>query len=203
MVCDQQGFQTTSELWTGSLFRERGVEAILGSHVSRVEEGVISYEILDGTTHTLAFDFAMLLSPCGGQPLLAYDREGVDITSEMFAPSGFMKVDAGYAPPPTPPPWQGWGPPCSRDPWGARPARALGQAHAPLPVPLQGQGPPGLAADSGVTMSETPDSTLADLSRSPMPTRRTLARRKNVVLQFFRFVSFDLRILRMVSKAHH
>lgn len=30
MVFDQQGFQTTSSLWTGSLFRERNVEAILG-----------------------------------------------------------------------------------------------------------------------------------------------------------------------------
>lgn len=38
MVFDQQGFQTTSELWTGSLFRERGVEAILGAHVSKVED---------------------------------------------------------------------------------------------------------------------------------------------------------------------
>ena len=44
MVFDQQGFQTTSELWTGSLFRERGVEAILGAHVSKVEDGLIHYE---------------------------------------------------------------------------------------------------------------------------------------------------------------
>jgi hypothetical protein len=52
-------------------------------------------------------------------------------------------------------------------------------------------------------MSETPASTVADLSRLPMPTRRTIARRQNLVLQFFRFVSFDLRILRMVAKGHH
>ena len=86
MVFDQQGFQTTSELWTGSLFRERGVEAILGAHVSKVEEGLIHYETLDGTTHTLEFDFAMLIPPFGGVPLKAYDADGADITAEIFAP---------------------------------------------------------------------------------------------------------------------
>lgn len=97
MVFDQQGFQTTSELWTGSLFRERGVEAILGAHVSKVEEGLIHYETLDGSTHTLAFDFAMLIPPFGGVPLAAYDADDNDITAELFAPSGFMKVDADYS----------------------------------------------------------------------------------------------------------
>ena len=104
MVFDQQGFQTTSELWTGSLFRERGVEAILGAHVSKVEERVISYETLEGSTHTLEFDFAMLIPPFGGVPLKAYDADGADITAEVFAPSGFMKVDADY----TAKPYEEW-----------------------------------------------------------------------------------------------
>ena len=96
MVFDQQGFQTTSELWTGSLFRERGVEAILGAHVSKVEDGLIHYETLDGAAHTIGFDFAMLIPPFGGVPLKAFDADGADITAELFAPSGFMKVDADY-----------------------------------------------------------------------------------------------------------
>jgi sulfide:quinone oxidoreductase len=96
MVFDQSGFQTTSELWTGSLFRERGVEAILGAHVSKVEQGTIHYEVLDGSTHTLAFDFAMLIPPFGGVPLKAFDADDNDITAELFAPSGFMRVDADY-----------------------------------------------------------------------------------------------------------
>jgi len=104
MTFEQQGFQTSSELWTGSLFRERGVEAILGAHVEQVEDGLIRYETLDGQKHTLAFDFAMLLPPFGGVPLVAYDREGIDITARLFAPSGFMKVDADY----TPKPYQQW-----------------------------------------------------------------------------------------------
>jgi sulfide:quinone oxidoreductase len=97
MVFEEHGFQTTSELWTASLFRERGVEAILGAHVERVEEGLVRYETLDGEHHELAFDFAMLLPPFGGVPLAAYDREGRDITAELFNPAGFMKVDGEYA----------------------------------------------------------------------------------------------------------
>ena len=100
MTFVDQGFETTSELWAGSLFRERGVEAILGTHVERVDEGVIHYETLDGSKHDLSFDFAMLIPPFGGQPMKAYDREGADITERLFAPSGFMKVDADYTPKP-------------------------------------------------------------------------------------------------------
>ena len=35
----QQGFQTTSKLWTESLFRERGIRAITGAHVTRRRGG--------------------------------------------------------------------------------------------------------------------------------------------------------------------
>lgn len=104
MTFEQQGFQTSSELWTASLFRERDVEPILGAHVERVEPGVVHFETLDGEHHDLPFDFAMLLPPFGGVPLAAYDRAGADITAEMFAPSGFMKVDADY----TPKPYEDW-----------------------------------------------------------------------------------------------
>ena len=92
----QQGFQTTSKLWTESLFRERGIRAITGAHVTGVEEGVVHYEQLDGTMNSLAFDFAMLLPPFRGVDLHAFDRAGEDISAELFAPSGFMKVDADY-----------------------------------------------------------------------------------------------------------
>lgn len=100
MVFEQDGFQTTSELWTESLFRERGVEAIVGAHVNKVEPGVVHFETLDGEKHSLNFDFAMLLPPFGGVGLKAYGKDGADITSALFAPSGFMKVDADYSPKP-------------------------------------------------------------------------------------------------------
>jgi sulfide:quinone oxidoreductase len=100
MVFRQQGFLSSSQIWTESLFRERGVQAILRAHVERVEPGKIYYETLDGTRAALAFDFAMLLPPFRGADLKAYDRAGTDITAGLFAPSGFLKVDADYTPKP-------------------------------------------------------------------------------------------------------
>ena len=100
MVFDQQGFISSSQMWTESLFRERGVRAVTRAHVERVEAGKVYYETLDGEQDSLAFDFAMLLPPFRGADLKAYDREGTDITGELFAPSGFMKVDADYSPKP-------------------------------------------------------------------------------------------------------
>jgi sulfide:quinone oxidoreductase len=96
MIFTQNGFETTSKLWTESLFRERGVRAILQAHVEKVEPGVIYYEQLDGSKNTLNFDFAMLLPPFRGVDLQAFDMKGDEITGEMFAPNGFMKVDANY-----------------------------------------------------------------------------------------------------------
>jgi len=42
----------------------------------------------------------MLLPPFRGAALKAYDRAGADITADLFAPSGFLKVDADYIPKP-------------------------------------------------------------------------------------------------------
>jgi len=93
----QQGFQTTSKLWTESLYRERGVEAVLGAHCSKIEPGVIHYEQLDGSTHEMSYDFAMLLPPFKGADMKAYDAAGEDISAQVFNPAGFLKVDANYA----------------------------------------------------------------------------------------------------------
>lgn len=93
----QQGFETTSKLWTESLFRERGIRAITGAHVEKVDDGVVFYEQVDGTRNSLEFDFAMLLPPFRGVDLKAFDATGADISEQLFAPSGFMKVDADYS----------------------------------------------------------------------------------------------------------
>ncbi|TXI55065.1 NAD(P)/FAD-dependent oxidoreductase [Mycolicibacter arupensis] len=92
-----KGFTQSSRLWTESLFRERGVKAITQAHVSEVMDGKLRYEQLDGNEHDLDFDFAMLLPPFRGAGLSAYDKDGADITSTLFAPSGFLKVDADYS----------------------------------------------------------------------------------------------------------
>lgn len=46
------------------------------------------------------------------------------------------------------------------------------------------------------------DQPVADLSRAPLPTRGTLRRRRSLPVQSLRFLSFNLRIMRMVVKGH-
>jgi sulfide:quinone oxidoreductase len=104
MTFNQNGFESTSELWTSSLFRERNVQPIVGTHPHKITASTITYETLDGEMHDLDYDFAMLLPPFGGHPIKAFDAEGNDITGEVFAPSGFMKVDADY----TAKPYEEW-----------------------------------------------------------------------------------------------
>lgn len=99
-----KGDVISSQTFTESLFHERGVQAIMSAHVERVEPGAAYYELVDGTKGKQSFDFAMLLPPFRGADLKAYDRLGVDITADVFAPSGFMKVDADY----TPKPYEEW-----------------------------------------------------------------------------------------------
>lgn len=43
---------------------------------------------------------------------------------------------------------------------------------------------------------------IVDLSKAPLPTERTLKRRKGLLLQFTRFVAFNASIMRMVIKGH-
>ncbi|MFA7324083.1 MAG: FAD/NAD(P)-binding oxidoreductase [Candidatus Nanopelagicales bacterium] len=99
-----KGEVVPSEMFTGSLFHERGVKAIMSAHVEKVEPGVVHYEQVDGTKGEQQFDFAMLLPPFRGVEMKAFDKSGIDITGDVFAPSGFMKVDADY----TPRPYEEW-----------------------------------------------------------------------------------------------
>ncbi len=96
----------SSEAFTQSLFQERGVKAIMSAAVEKVEPGVVHYELIDGTKGQQAFDFAMLLPPFRGADMKAFDKSGQDITDQVFAASGFMKVDADY----TPKPYEEWKP---------------------------------------------------------------------------------------------
>jgi sulfide:quinone oxidoreductase len=92
------GHIVSSKIMSESLFTERGVDWITGAHVSKVEAGKAHYELLDGTTGVEEFDFSMLIPPFAGVGLKAYNKAGEDITSVVFAPNGFMKVDADYTP---------------------------------------------------------------------------------------------------------
>jgi len=91
------GYVVSSKLFAESLYAERDIEWLIGAHVNKVEDGKIDYELLDGSKGEESFDFAMLIPPFAGVGLKAYDKSGADITDTVFAPNGFMKVDANYA----------------------------------------------------------------------------------------------------------
>ncbi|MFZ1235922.1 MAG: FAD/NAD(P)-binding oxidoreductase [Prevotella sp.] len=94
----QRGYVIPTKIFSESIFRENGIKWIVGAGVNKVEPGLAHYETLDGETHTQAFDFAMLIPPFSGVGLKAYDKTDADITDHLFAPNGFMKVDADYTP---------------------------------------------------------------------------------------------------------
>lgn len=97
MFVSRGGYVTHSRVFTESLYTERGIEWITQAHVQEVAPGETRYETLDGDELAIEHDFAMLLPPFSGVGLTAYDRQGGDITSQLFAPNGFMYVDADYA----------------------------------------------------------------------------------------------------------
>ncbi|OIO73074.1 MAG: sulfide:quinone reductase [Zetaproteobacteria bacterium CG1_02_53_45] len=94
------GYVTNGKTFAESLMVERGIEWITRAHVKKVEAGKIHYETMDGAFHEQEFDFSMLIPPFAGVGLKAFDKAGEDITAEVFAPNGFMKVDADYTPRP-------------------------------------------------------------------------------------------------------
>lgn len=100
------GYVIPSRMFAESLFAERGIEWITRSHVRGVAPGKIDYTTLDDAELELPFDFAMLIPPFRGAGLAAFDRSGADIATKLFAPSGFMRVDADY----TEKPFEQWCP---------------------------------------------------------------------------------------------
>lgn len=92
----QGGYVTPSRIFTESLFAERGIDWITKAHVHRIDPGQAHIETLDTGKRDVGFDFGMLLPPFTGVGLTALGRSGEDITSRLFAPNGFMKVDANY-----------------------------------------------------------------------------------------------------------
>jgi len=91
------GYITPTKVFSESIFAEYGINWIKRAGVNKVEKNTIHYETLDGEFKTVDYDFAMLIPAFAGAGLKAFDKNGEDITSTIFAPSGFMKVDADYS----------------------------------------------------------------------------------------------------------
>ncbi|GAA0890960.1 sulfide:quinone reductase [Fulvivirga kasyanovii] len=102
MLLSYGGEPMTSNDMVEMVFRDRGIEWILGAGVNKVEKGEVHYENLAGEQKTEPFDFAMLIPAFSGHGFKAYDKTGEGITDKLF--KGFMIVDADY----TPKPYEEW-----------------------------------------------------------------------------------------------
>ncbi|MFM1930877.1 MAG: hypothetical protein RL226_180 [Bacteroidota bacterium] len=93
----RNGYITSTTVFAESILTEFNIEWIKRAGVKKIEQNTIHYELLDGTFHSLNFDFTMLIPSFSGVPLKAYAANGSDVTELVFAKNGFMKVDADYS----------------------------------------------------------------------------------------------------------
>ena len=100
----RNGYITPTKIFTESILKEHNIRWIKRAGVTKIEEGKVHYENLDGKKLTKAFDFAMLIPAFAGAGMKAYDKINNDITSKVFAANGMMKVDADY----TTKPYEEW-----------------------------------------------------------------------------------------------
>ncbi len=91
------GYITSTKTFSESVLAEYGIRWIKRAGITKVEKGLAHYETLDGEKHTQDFDFAMLIPAFAGSGMKAFNKKGEDISSILFAPNGFMKVDADYS----------------------------------------------------------------------------------------------------------
>jgi len=94
----RNGYITSTTVFGESMLAENNIRWIKRAGVKKMDNHTIQYETLDGEYHTLAYDFAMLIPSFSGVGIQSFDKNGNDITSKLFAPNGFMKVDADYTP---------------------------------------------------------------------------------------------------------
>ena len=85
-------------IFSESILSEYGIKWIKRAGITKLEQGKAHYQTLDGETHEQEFDFAMLIPAFAGVGIKAFAKDGIEITADLFAPSGFMKVDADYKP---------------------------------------------------------------------------------------------------------
>ncbi|MUP40005.1 NAD(P)/FAD-dependent oxidoreductase [Labilibaculum euxinus] len=90
------GYITSTKVFAESFLIENGIKWIKRAGVFEIEPGKANYETLDGEKNSVAFDFSMLIPGFSGVGLKAFGKNNEDITSTVFAPNGFTKVDADY-----------------------------------------------------------------------------------------------------------
>lgn len=91
------GYITPTNVFTESILAEYGISWIKRAAVYKVEKGKAYYETLEGEYKEQEFDFSMLIPGFKGANMKAFDKQGEEITSKVFAANGMMKVDADYS----------------------------------------------------------------------------------------------------------
>ncbi len=74
-----KGMRLKSSEMVEMIFEDRGIKWILNAGVTKVENGKVHYETLDGEYKTEEYDFGMLIPAFAGHPFKAYDKIGNDI----------------------------------------------------------------------------------------------------------------------------
>jgi sulfide:quinone oxidoreductase len=86
----------SSQEFMEAAFREYGIRWQVRTGVTEVTSGVIRWEDFEGEMGETPFDFAMLIPRFLGQPMKVLDRAGNDVSADLLAPNGLVKVDATY-----------------------------------------------------------------------------------------------------------
>jgi sulfide:quinone oxidoreductase len=94
----RNSYVTPTKIFTESILKEYGINWIKRAGITKVEQGKAFYESLDGTFHSIEFDFAMLIPGFAGAGMKAFNKKNEDISAQVFAANGMMKVDADYTP---------------------------------------------------------------------------------------------------------
>jgi len=89
------GFLSSAE-FIGAVFKEYGIRHQVRTGVLGLTEDAIAWEDFEGRTGETGFDFSMLIPRFLGQPLAFLDKDGHDVSGDVVAPNGLVKVDATY-----------------------------------------------------------------------------------------------------------
>ena len=92
----RKGRMLTSEDFISAVFKEYGIRSQVRTGVLGLTEDTIAWEDFEGQKGETGFDFSMLIPRFLGQPLAFTGKDGEDVSADILAPNGLVKVDATY-----------------------------------------------------------------------------------------------------------
>jgi sulfide:quinone oxidoreductase len=92
----RKGRVLSSEDFISAVFADYGIRSQVRTGVLGLTEDTIAWEDFEGEKGETGFDFSMLIPRFLGQPLAYVDKDGVDLSGDILAPNGLVKVDAKY-----------------------------------------------------------------------------------------------------------